>query len=70
MVELLGDDLNTFEITEGEWETLAKERSRWCERVSQGAEMFMSAWRDNEREVALTRHARQTENRASTLPAL
>ena len=28
----------------------------------------MSAWRDNEREVALTRHARQAENRASTLP--
>ena len=28
----------------------------------------MSAWRDNEREVAVTRHARQAGKRASTLP--
>ena len=28
----------------------------------------MSAWRGNEREVALTRHARQAEKRTSTLP--
>ena len=31
--------------------------------------MFMAAWRDNEREVALTRLARQAEKRVSTLPA-
>ena len=64
----LTDDLKTFKISEGEWETLAKDRSGWCERLSQGAEVFMSAWRDNEREVASTRHARQAEKRASTLP--
>ena len=63
----LTDDLKAFEITEGECKTLAKDRSRWCERVSQGAEVFMSAWRDNERDVALTRHARQAETRTSTL---
>ena len=50
------DDLKAFEIAEGEWETLAKDISGWCERVSQGAEVFMSAWRDNERKVAVTRH--------------
>ena len=62
------DDLKAFKITEGEWETLAKDTIRWCERVSQGAEVFMSAWRDNEREVAVIRHARQARKRASTLP--
>ena len=64
----LTDDLKAFEITEGEWETLAKDKIRWCERVSQGAEVFMSAWRDNEREVAVTRHAQLAGKRASTLP--
>ena len=49
-------------------EILAKDRRGWCERVSQGAEVFMSAWRDNEREVTVTRHAQQAEKRASTLP--
>ena len=38
----LTDDLKAFNITEGQWKTLAKDRSRWCERVSQGAEVFMS----------------------------
>ena len=50
----LTDDLKAFEIIEEEGETLAKDGSRWCERVSQGAEMFMSARRDNERDIALT----------------
>ena len=40
------DDLKAFEISEGEWETLAKDRSRWCERVYHGAEVFMSTWRN------------------------
>ena len=68
----LTDDFKAFEISEGEWETLAKDRrSRWCERVSQGAvrmEVYISAWRDIEHEVSLTRHTRQAEKRASTMP--
>ena len=61
------DDLKDFETTEGEWETLAEQRSRWHECASQGVKMFMSAWEDNELEVALTRHARQAEKRVSFL---
>ena len=44
-----------------------EDRSRWCERVSQGAEVLVSSWRDGEREVTLNRHAQQAEKRASTL---
>ena len=39
----LTDDLKALEISEGEWEMLAKDRISWCGRVSQGAEVFMSA---------------------------
>ena len=39
----LTDDVKAFEISEGEWETLAKDKTRWCERVCQGPEVFMSA---------------------------
>ena len=48
------DDLKDFEISEGEWEIFVKDRCKWCERVSQGAEVFMFVRRDSEREVALT----------------
>ena len=61
------DDMKAFEISEGEWGTLAKDRNKWSERVSQGAEVFMSAWRDSEREAVLTRRVRQAEMRASIL---
>lgn len=36
----LTDDLKAFEISEGEWKTLKKDRSRWFERVSQRAKVF------------------------------
>ena len=64
----LTDGLKAFEISEGECETLANDRSMWCERVSQGAEMFIPARRNKERKITFNRPAPQAEKHASTLP--
>ena len=59
------DDLKAFGIDPDTWHSLARSRQGWYERVSQGAEDFLCAWKQGERDAARVRHARQAERTAS-----